>query len=385
MRRAQGSRFLIFIGVLSLSACAEGAFDLGTGDSASDTASATGTVTREGAQDVERPDIFTTSEPALWDGRPSLGGIWIAHPDVTDPERAILINESTGQRVAGALFRRERDVPGPRLQLSSDAAAALHVLAGQPTEVTVIAVRRVEIEVPDPEADPEAGEDTAESDADATDGDAVEPVDGDAAATAEEAAQETPRRRNFFERLFGPRRSASASEIAAGAESATEGAVAADGAGAAPIETQTLDPVAATTAAAAAAISRAEASDKPAPRPSRTEEAAAPAVAAPSIETPAATEESEPVVSEPEATPPAQELRNPFIQVGLYTVEANAESAAAELRQAGIVPTVLQGERDDGSSFWRVVVGPVTTADDQAALLGQVRAAGYGDAFLAPN
>lgn len=359
MKRAWGPRLLVFVGVLGLSACAEGALDFGTDDTSG---SATATVTREGVQDVERPDIFTTSEQALWDGRPSLGGIWIAHPDVTDPERAILINEDTGQRVAGALFRRERENPGPRLQLSSDAAVALNILAGQPTEVTVIAVRREEIEVPDAE---EAAEDVAEGEAEEIEGEGIATEGAEVAATADAASEEAPRRRNFFERIFGTRRSANASEIAADAEAASSTAEVPE------IETQTLDPVAATTAAAAAAISRAEASDKPVPRPSRA--------AAPSIETPAAEAPSQP------AAPPAQELRNPFIQVGLYTVQANAEAAAAELRQSGIVPTVLQGERDDGSSFWRVVVGPVTTADDQATLLGQVKAAGYNDAFLAPN
>ena len=41
-------------------------------------------------RDVERPDIFSVTENALWDGRPSLGGVWVAHPDVTverDTER----------------------------------------------------------------------------------------------------------------------------------------------------------------------------------------------------------------------------------------------------------------------------------------------------------
>jgi cell division septation protein DedD len=237
----------------------------------------------------------------------------------------------------------------------------------------VIAVRREEIEVPD--SDGEATEDAAETGEEAVEGEAVDAEDAEAAVATGEAAEERPRRRNFFERIFGPRRSASASEISTGAEAATDGVEVPE------VETQTLDPVASTTAAAAAAISRAEASDKPVARPSREEDAAA----APSIEEPAAEESSEPAVNEPAATPQAQELRNPFIQVGLYTVEANANSAAEQLRQAGIVPTVLKGERDDGESFWRVVVGPVTTADDQAALLGQVRAAGYGDAFLAPN
>ncbi|MBQ1202633.1 MAG: SPOR domain-containing protein, partial [Loktanella sp.] len=50
----------------------------------------------------------------------------------------------TGQFVTGALFRRERDNPGPLLQVSSDAAEALAMLAGAPTELSVTVLRRQE-------------------------------------------------------------------------------------------------------------------------------------------------------------------------------------------------------------------------------------------------
>lgn len=93
-------------------------------------------------RDVEAPEVFDISEAALWDGRPSLGGIWVAHPDVKDPERVIIRNKKNGKFVIGALFRRERENAGPRLQLSSDAADALGILAGQPTNVSVTALRR---------------------------------------------------------------------------------------------------------------------------------------------------------------------------------------------------------------------------------------------------
>ena len=87
----------------------------------------------------------------------------------------------------------------------------------------------------------------------------------------------------------------------------------------------------------------------------------------------------------PDPAPGPTSLSNPFIQVGLFSVEANANSAASALRQEGIVPSVLYGERDDGTPFYRVVIGPVTTADDQAAMLNRVKQLGYSDAFLAPN
>ncbi|MCE8456262.1 SPOR domain-containing protein, partial [Rhodovulum sulfidophilum] len=99
-------------------------------------------------EEAEAPEVFHVEEAGLWDGRPSLGGIWVAHPDAADPERVLIRNSETGQSVTGALFRRERENPGPRLQVSSEAAARIGLLAGQPTEIAVTALRRA----PAPEA-----------------------------------------------------------------------------------------------------------------------------------------------------------------------------------------------------------------------------------------
>ena len=105
--------------------------------------------TRLVERDVEAPEVFQKTESGLWDGRPSLGGVWIAHPDVTDPERVIIRNEANGKFVIGALFRRERETPGPRFQVSSDAASALGLLAGAPVKLNVTALRREEEAVAD--------------------------------------------------------------------------------------------------------------------------------------------------------------------------------------------------------------------------------------------
>jgi cell division septation protein DedD len=347
MTRVAVRGIAISLALFGLAACEEG-FTLGGGQDGVDAdPAAPRAATVPGSQDIERPDIFNATEDALWDGRPSLGGVWIAHPDVTDPERARITNVANGQSIAGALFRRERDTPGPRLQLSSDLAAALGILAGQPTEVRVVAVRREEIvveEEPPVISDEDIGEESIEGETT----DATAAVAGGVAAGAA-AATDTKPRGNFFQRLFG-RKPAEAADPTGPLDATLDGETAASAA-APDVETQTLDPV---TTGAAAAIARAEATDKPEPRPEL------------------ASIEDDPVPSG---------LRNPFIQVGLFSVEGNAADANATLREAGIVPTVLQGEQN-GAPFWRVVVGPVTTADDQAAILGQVRRLGYGDAFL---
>lgn len=246
-------------------------------------------------RDVEAPEVFAADEAGLWDGRPSLGGVWVAHPDVAEPERVLIRNPTNGNEVIGALFRRERDNPGPRIQVSSDAAAELGMLAGQPVELSVVALRREQVEIAPPPAP--AAEDAGE-------------------APASLASED--------------------------------------------ISTQPLDPI----AAAAAAIDEAEAG-------------AANAVAAStaSAETPAA-----PAPSAPSAAAPASPLDKPYVQIGIFSVEANANNTAASLRNAGIVPTVLRQE-SRGKEFWRVIVGPATTSQDRAAILRKVKDLGFADAY----
>lgn len=138
---------LISLLLISVASCGEEGFKglkLGKGKEktqASAAAPSGGTI-KLVERDVETPDAFEVNARALWDGRPSLGGVWVAHPDSKQPERVIIRNPSNDKFVIGALFRRERNNPGPALQLSSDAAAALGVLAGQPTTLRVTALRR---------------------------------------------------------------------------------------------------------------------------------------------------------------------------------------------------------------------------------------------------
>jgi cell division septation protein DedD len=143
----------IFAGLAagSLAACEPGAGG-GLATDASGATVATATSVKLVDRDVEAPDVFQTTDKALWDGRPSLGGVWVATPDAKDPERVIIRNPANGKFVIGALFRREADNPGPRLQISSDAADALGMLAGEPATVNVTALRREEAPATAPDA-----------------------------------------------------------------------------------------------------------------------------------------------------------------------------------------------------------------------------------------
>jgi hypothetical protein len=71
--------------------------------------------------------------PIAWDGRYSLGGVWVAHPDAQEPRPVRLVESESGLAVDGALFRSA----GGEVRISSDAAAALGLAAGQAATILV--------------------------------------------------------------------------------------------------------------------------------------------------------------------------------------------------------------------------------------------------------
>ena len=138
MARAVSRNFvLLAVAALALAGCEKGTgpFAAKPEGAAAEAAPKAQKSTRLVDHDVEAPEVFQVTDQALWDGRPSLGGVWVASPDTKDPERVIMRNPANGRFVIGALFRRERDNPGPTLQISSDAAAALGILAGAPASI----------------------------------------------------------------------------------------------------------------------------------------------------------------------------------------------------------------------------------------------------------
>lgn len=239
-------------------------------------------------RDVEAPDVFQKTDAGLWDGRPSLGGVWVAHPDVVDPERVIIRNNSNGKFVIGALFRRERDNPGPLFQVSSDASEALGMLAGAPADLNVTALRREEV-----------------------------PVVTEVGEPALDAAE--------------------------------------------PIETATLDPVA---SAAASAINAAEIQAATAAAPNASAAAAAP------------TEAPAPVLT--------SKLEKAYVQIGIFSIEANANRTAKMLRKDGVLP-IIKKSNASGKTYWRVIVGPAATTGERSALIKKVRALGFSDAYAVTN
>ncbi|WP_298932904.1 SPOR domain-containing protein [uncultured Ruegeria sp.] len=316
-------------------------------------------------RDVEAPDVFEVTEAGLWDGRPSLGGIWVAHPDVTQPERVVIKNTSNNKTTTGALFRRERNLPGPALQVSSAAAEKLGMLAGAPTKVNVVALRREAVEETPPPAEqaPEADNATEEPEASA------ETVLAEGAG--QDATPEKPAKRKWWQKKE-PAVAASAGAVVAATDETTE------------VATE-----AATEAATSPGLSDAPVA-APAEQPAKRKwwqkkqpneitetpldpiEGAAAAIDA-TEPTPAAA-----------ATATESTLTKPYVQVGTFGVETNANSAAEKIRKGGLSAEVRELKTED-KTVWRVLVGPATTRTERKAIQSSVKSLGFNDAFTVSN
>lgn len=289
------------VALAGLTAVALAGCQIGGGGAAADgsatAATASARSTKLVDRDVEAPEVFNVTDSALWDGRPSLGGVWVASEQATDPERVILRNPANGKFVIGALFKREAFNPGPPLQISSDAAAALGLVAGQPATVSVTALRREEVAVEPP--------------------DATRPI-----LDANEA-----------------------------------------------VATTSLDG-AAPVAAAAAAIDRADAAAKPA--------ATAPAPVVPNAPAPVAAAAKPTAAPAPAAPAPAATAGTARVQIGIFSVQANAQRAVDQLKKAGVAATIRDGEAK-GKAYWSVTASGTGASK---AFLDKVKGLGFADAYL---
>jgi cell division septation protein DedD len=197
--------------------------------------------------------------------------------------------------------------PGPKLQLSSDAAEALGMLAGQPVTVDVTALKRVETPVPSP--NPKAP-----------------------ALASNEAIQSKP--------IADIKAKASAAIDNAAAKGTKE---------------------AKTTAKAVA---------KTGPKAAPTMSAASAAAMAGGKTAPKA----------PASAPMKAAAGRDYVQIGIFSVEANAKRAARLMRAKGIPARILK-EDSHGKTYSRVLAGPTTHAR-RDGLLAQVKKLGFTDAYF---
>ena len=77
-------------------------------------------------------------------------------------------------------------------------------------------------------------------------------------------------------------------------------------------------------------------------------------------------------------------LSKPYVQVGTFSVEANANSAAQKIRRNGMAADVRELQSED-KTIWRVLVGPATTRAERKAILSDVKDLGFTDAFTTGN
>ncbi|NDW60024.1 SPOR domain-containing protein, partial [Yangia sp. PrR004] len=98
----------------------------------------------------------------------------------------------------------------------------------------------------------------------------------------------------------------------------------------------------------------------------------------------APTEAASPAPAPAPAPKPASSLSRPYVQIGIFSVEQNAENTATAMRQAGMVPTVKK-QSSSGKTFWRVLVGPAQDKAELDALLTKIKGTGFSDAYAVKN
>ncbi|MEM6308322.1 MAG: SPOR domain-containing protein, partial [Pseudomonadota bacterium] len=82
--------------------------------------------------------------------------------------------------------------------------------------------------------------------------------------------------------------------------------------------------------------------------------------------------------------PGASSLAKPFVQVGIFSVRANADAAVRNLQNRGVGAELRPMTAGD-KSFWRVLAGPATSTADRDRILTQARAQGFADAYAVRN
>ena len=312
--RGKAATFLVLMApVFALSACDE----LGQGGTTKTMTTEDGRVLKVEEREVERPDIYEIEARGLWDGRPSLGGRWVAVNENVNADRVRITNLDNNRQIEGALFKVE-DRPGPPIMVSSEAAEPLGMLPGAPARLHVVVVRTETVEVtPQPGEVPPA--DIEESPALAE----AEPVSGDDVAPIETAALETT--------VLG----------------ALDGAEA-------PAPAPAPEPEVAPVAAEA---------NIPDPDPAGQAEL------------------NDLVIAAVEPQGIGGDLKLPYLQVASGTDKARMDEAVRKLNDEGYGASIRETPRDDGKVFYVVAAGPFGNEGGRTNALKRIRALGYKDAF----
>lgn len=87
------------------------------------------------------PEVFDAKGRAVWDGRRTLRGVWVAHPMAQSARRVRIYNLANGAVVDGALFKRDATAGGSPVLISSDAAAMLGMAPDEEAQLRIVAVK----------------------------------------------------------------------------------------------------------------------------------------------------------------------------------------------------------------------------------------------------
>jgi hypothetical protein len=278
------------------------------------------------------PEAFHVIGLGLWDGERTLPGVWIAYPKAVIARRVRLTNDETGAQADAAMFRRDPNLSGPRIIVSSEAAERLGLTPGHATQMTIDAL---------------------------TYGDHTET----ASVTASPVEEPEP----------------APAEVPAG-ETATEPAAPE----VAPLATASADPPAALEPAATEdAVEGADGSE-PDLIDSATESAGKELEPSPIDPNPTPIPKPRPHVTPGDPVPDVSgEITDGrhFIQAGIFGQPGNAARLMEKLRTADLpvdkMPLILSGR-----ALTRVLIGPYRTVAERDTALEIVRRLGPADATL---
>ena len=97
----------------------------------------------------EKPKILNISTSVIWDGQQTLGGNWVSHPAVNNPEKVLIKNTSNGKSIVGAVFQHANSLKKDTAIISSDAANSLSISKNDKTEISIVAVREAKNNIVD--------------------------------------------------------------------------------------------------------------------------------------------------------------------------------------------------------------------------------------------
>ena len=94
-----------------------------------------------------------------------------------------------------------------------------------------------------------------------------------------------------------------------------------------------------------------------------------------------------PTIAEPNKSDSASietKLSKPFIQVGIFGVENNANKTKDQMQKLNLPVNILDFQIK-GKPYWRVVAGPASSSDSRRSMLKTIKSAGFTDAYFISN